>query len=290
MPISAHQLRNAYLQDMERADDDSVLGRVRDLWWPSYEAGISGSKTLSVLDSLDLHMDEARSEFLAMAQEYATTRADTSAKQTQLANQFLKSNTGKMFERFTGLALTKALDLFSSPYAVIPFKNEYLRLIPQVDPDRFRIRVSSGGADLFTRLDADLIAIAPQDLRSRIYMLSIKSTLKDRFHNVPFWNLLRRLAVDGGMEGISAEDPEFLRHVHYVGICSDLAEEQPDFGADSGPRSLLQIDALLLDAAYVTASKAKGLLDEGPHFGPRRIRAFHWLHRFAEDLIRGNAG
>lgn len=290
MATTAQQLRQAYIGDMMRASSDSVLGRVRDLWWGTYAEALAEPNGLLALNSLDSHMDRARAQFLEMAQSYAASRSESMAKQVQLSNQFLKSNTGKMFERFVGLALTQALEHHSSKYAIIPFKNEYLRKVPSFEPEKFRIRVSSGGKDLFTRLDADLIAIAPESPDSRIYMLSIKSTLKDRFHNVPFWNLLRKLAIDGGMEGVMADDPEFLRHVHYVGICSDLAEEQPDFGSDKGPRSLLQIDALLLDAAYVTASRARGLLNEGPHFGPQRVQAFHWLHRFAEDLIQGSEG
>jgi hypothetical protein len=85
----------------------------------------------------------------------------------------------------------------------------------------------------------------------------------------------RRAAVSDEFPEIVPIDRDTLARLKYVAICSDFALEQPDFGTDAGARNLLQIDASLLDGAYVTSSRARGLpTDCTNHLGEVRQHAF----------------
>ena len=126
---------------------------------------------------------------------------------------------------------------------------------------------------------ADLIAFDPSGERDELFMISVKSTLKDRFHNVPFWNLLRRAAIGSEIQTVVARNSAVLERVSYIAACTDLALEQPDFADDAGPRNLLQIDAALLDGAFVTGSTTRGVLGAATHgaVGPDRDAPFMML-------------
>ncbi len=251
---------------------------VRDLWWSNFSEDVINSGPREALDQLDVYMDLGRDALFQAAQEYATGKGHTNGSDghRQASMQFLKSNTGKMFERFVGLALSYSLAASDAPYCVLPFRREMLERCPGLTREDLAVTFLFGDGSLSTLIDADLFAFNPSDPNEDIYLISIKSTLKDRFHNVPFWNLLRRAAVSPDFPEISANNPELLRRVKYVAVCSDLANEQPDFGNDSGPRNLLKIDAALLDGAYVTASRARGLpTDCIGHLGGVREHAFY---------------
>jgi len=103
------------------------------------------------------------------------------------------------------------------------------------------------------------------------------------------WNLLRRAAVsEQAFPEITVESSGILARAKYVAICSDLAQEQPDFGTSGGARMLLQVDAALLDGAYVTASRAQGVASTGRHLGHDREAAFFRLSNFLGYLMTGN--
>ena len=150
--------------------------------------------------------------------------------------------------------------------------------------EKFTVAKRLGPRQYKTAIDADLIIFSPNQETKPIYMVSIKSTLKDRFHNVPFWNLLRSLATNDTVQDITAEHRSFLRNVKYISICTDLAEEQPDFAAETGPRNMLCFDAALLDGAYVTASRANGVSASENCIGLERDAPFHRLSAFLAKL------
>ena len=76
-----------------------------------------------------------------------------------------------------------------------------------------------------------------------------------------------------------------LKKISYIVICTDLAKEQPDFNNPKGPRELLCIDAALLDGAFVTSKKAKGLGSNENCLGVNRDFPFYKLSSFLKILI-----
>jgi hypothetical protein len=282
-----------YLDSMANAGKDTALGRVYSLWWPNFSKKLEESDSLELMDSLDRFMDESRTDLQALAMVYARDNAPTSPeKQMQLRNQFLKSNTGKMFERFIGLTLAAVFNKLDLPYTIIPFNQTWLSATKKhtnLTKEDFAIRVTNcEGSKSY--VDADLFLFSNADPSAFSVMVSIKSTLKDRFHNVPFWNLLRRCAFSAEFKEIEPANERVLANVYYVAICSDLAEEQPDFASEFGPRNLLQLDASLLDGAYVSASKAKGLQFTETCFGINRPNAFNPLTSFIQFLAKRPVG
>jgi hypothetical protein len=233
-------------------------------------------------------MDDGREKLNRMASEYARNLGlkPNTPQFTQRVTQFLKSNTGKMFERFVGLTIAFALKEANAPYCILPFRSSNLPLCHGAERDWFSVAVRLGDKSLTTAIDADLLAFNPDDANADVFLISIKSTLKDRFHAVPFWNLLRAVAVAGAMGHVTANKKAFLTKLRYVVICSDLAEEQPDFSAEGGPRNLIALDAALLDGAYVSASRAKGLGNDDAHLGSTRCAAFYPLSSFYRHLTR----
>lgn len=277
----AKELNAKYILEMKNESSDSVMGRLRDLWWQPYLTSIKAVGIDKALDTLDSHMRVNNGDFRAKADAYASLKGHAvgSPKYMQAVSQFVKSNTGKMFERFCGLSMAHALFVSNSDYCLVPFRTDYLELCKAGTLKDFNVEVKLGKTSYPTHIDADLIAFNPDDEHALIYMISVKSTLKDRFHNVPFWNLLRLLSIAEG-DSVIAKNEAFLEKVKYVAICSDLAEQQPDFRAESGPRNLLCVDAALLDGAFVTASNAKGLgQDDGITIGAERLAPFYPLSR-----------
>ena len=148
------------------------------------------------MNALDSFMDKGRQQMLKMAADYAKEKhgdADI-AKSVQLQTQVLKSNTGKMFERFVGLAIAYALHELDAPYCIIPFSEPFLKRFTGFTRENFAVSVKLGAKSIETHIDADLCAFNPENIGGEFFMVSVKSTLKDRFHNVPFWNLLRARA------------------------------------------------------------------------------------------------
>ena len=309
MGNAARELNREFLSLMNKGTL-KVYTRVRDLWWPAYVKNFSRHTYAEKIDALDVFMGAARDQLMAMASEYAATadqdsngadrQADEKAevisavaageRQVQLRTQFLKSNTGKMFERFVGLALAHTLCELDADFCVLPFKGGMIERCKGLTRDKFKVRVRLGKRTFSTNIDSDLIAFNPERPDADLYLISIKSTLKDRFHNVPFWNLLRLASLADGFPQVEADCAEVLSRVKYISIASDLAKEQPDFASEAGARELLQLDAALLDAAYITSSSAKGVPSTGKHFGPDRDASFFRLSCFVEYLLTGKNG
>lgn len=280
-------MNQAYLDEMQQATDTSTLGRLRDLWFGSFIASLQKDGFESALDNLDSFMSESRGRLREMASEYATVKGlqPGTDRHRQVASNFLKSNTGKMFERFCGVALAYSLFAADAPYCVNPCRKDILPRCHNLTREDLRVEFVFGDGKLYTHIDADLFAFNPTDPEAELFLISIKSTLKDRFHNVPFWNLLRRCAISDDFPEVVARNRDVLEQVRYIAVCSDLAQEQPDFGTEAGARNLLQVDAALLDGAYVSASKAQGLpKDCTDHLGDVRQHAFYRYSCFFEYL------
>ena len=289
MSQAARKLNETHLSQLESGKAKG-FARIRTLWWESFLQGIEKLGPMAAIDHLDAFMDSGRSGLLEMAAQYASSKhgnADA-AKLAQLQTQVLKSNTGKMFERFVGLAVSYVLHQLDAPVCVLPFVTPLLKHCTGLTRDHFNVQVRLGANTLGTHIDADLFAFNPDEPDREISLISVKSTLKDRFHNVPFWNLIRRAALcRRELPEIRATDPGALQRCRYVAICSDLAKEQPDFGTEAGARNLLQVDAALLDGAYVTALRAKGVAAKGKHLGHDRDAAFFRLSCLVEYWTSG---
>jgi hypothetical protein len=285
--MTAKEINQRYLDTMRfSTSSEKVLERIKELWWPHFERCFSKKGPSKVLDSLDISMGSGRIRLNEMATQYARDQGanEGTSRHIQLAGQFLKSNTGKMFESFIGLAFAHALSEANSSYCIMPFRNNNLSLCWGTAPESLEVVVKTNRTAYVSKIDADLFCFNPTNPEADIYLVSIKSTLKDRFHNVPFWNLLRHAAVSRVMPNLHAKDESFLRKVKYVAICSDLAAEQPDFSSEDGPRNLLSLDASLLDAAYVSSSRAKGLGTGKNHMGLERDFPFFPLSSFYAHL------
>jgi len=287
---TAIQINSLYLERMYQAEnqsDSKTLSRIRDYWWPSFIKSYESDENYA-LDNLDVFMDQGREKFNLAAKNYALEQGfiEGSQEYIQRITQFMKSNTGKMFERFVGLVIAFHLFKIQSSYAIWKFTKELEDFSIDFSPKQFNVKIQQGKSSYNINIDADLLLFDPANPKDFVYMISVKSTLKDRFHNVPFWNLLRNLSLSNDTElaqRVFAKNLNRLEKCKYVAICSDLAKEQPDFIGEN-PRNLLSFDASLLDAAYVTSSKAINLKDSEQHFGFTRDYPFNRLSRFFSEF------
>jgi hypothetical protein len=282
---TASQVNSSYLAQLNDPKS-KMFSRIKDFWWDAfltnYETDAGGC-----LDALDVSMNVGQQRLRETASAHAASCGfkDGTPEHAQRVSQVLKSSTGKMFERFIGLAISYSLLKADSRYAVWGFNSRISRWREDLSPKNFEVSMSLGRHSYSIPIDSDLVAFDPQDKSAPIYMLSIKSTLKDRFHNVPFWNMLRIGALtDDQNWRMTASNAPLLASVKYVAVCSDLASEQPDFGSLSGPRNLLCLDAALLDGAYVTAANAKGVVTSSNHLGANRDHPFAPLSCLVNQL------
>ncbi len=287
MSDKSKAINQEYLTLLTTSDAETVFGRIQAFWWPHFLSSVGAIGPEKTLDVLDKCMTLGNVDFLKSAVKYASSQGHDvkSEKYIQIYNQYIKSNTGKMFERFVGLALAYCLYQANSGYSLMQFNSTNVSKFMGISVKDFEIKIVLGGKKLPTHIDADLIAFNPTDKSKDIYMISVKSTLKDRFHNVPFWNLLRKAAVLSQFTTVQATNTRFLEKVKYIAVCSDLAKEQPDFARESGPRNMLCVDAALLDGAFVSASSAHGLGRDKGKIGSDRLAAFYPLSSFYRMLL-----
>jgi hypothetical protein len=288
MTYSASDINKKYLESMLKAPmSEKSLFRIRELWWESFTSFFDDDPD-HIIDNLDICMSFGREALVKKAREHASSKGfdESSAEFIQRITQFMKSNTGKMFERFIGLAIAYYLFKKGSKYAIWPFRDDITNVCSFLNKNNFKVHASLFNLNYTIPVDCDLICFNPRSKDADIYMISVKSTLKDRFHNVPFWNLLRLAALKNTPQNLiyDEESKDLLTRAKYVAVCSDLAKEQPDFSKDGGPRNLLCLDAALLDGAYVTASTAKGLGVDNNHLGPTRSAPFFPLSSFVQYL------
>ena len=183
----SNQLNQSFIQSMRQSSVDTVLGRVRDLWWEDF-VKLSNSMDLTLLDKLDLVMEKKKTKLKEMAVKYAHNKYPDSpdTKISQITSQFLKSNTGKMFERYIGLSIAYFLIKKNVDYCIQPFIKDLMNHCHGLTKEQFEIEVKLGNRSFKTVLDSDLFMFNPEKSHKPIILVSVKSTLKDRFHNVPF--------------------------------------------------------------------------------------------------------
>lgn len=287
MSAKSKKINQFYINKLITSDEESVYGRIYKFWWSHFLMSIEQNGIDKTLNTLDKCMTLGNADFLTSATKYASTQGfeNNSGKYIQVYNQYVKSNTGKMFERFAGLALAYSLQKSQSDYCIVQFNSENVSYCHGLQIKDFEVEVVLGKKKLPTHIDADLIAFNPTNSDSDIFLISVKSTLKDRFHNVPFWNLLRRAAVLSQFKTVKASNKKLLEKIKYIAICSDLAKEQPDFASQAGPRNMLCVDAALLDGAFVSASNAQGLGRDKGKIGQDRLSAFYPLNSFYRLLL-----
>lgn len=287
LPLTAREINEKYLNKMMSAPEkQKVLYRIREYWWTHFLSDFNADPS-SALDALDLCMDKGQAQLRQAALDHATNGGFSagSDEHMQRINQVLKSSTGKMFERLIALSIAHTLNQFDSNYCVWSFTNDLKKITNTFKKEDLIVTVKLQDVEYKTPIDADFVIFDPSDNEADYYLVSIKSTLKDRFHNVPFWNLLRHAAISSSLENLRPNNLEEARKPKYIAICSDLAKEQPDFSAESGPRNMLCLDAALLDGAYVTASRAQGLGDPTEqHIGSSRKAPFYPLSAFVKHL------
>lgn len=290
MSFSAKQINEKYLDKMLSASEKTkVLYRIKEFWWLHFVQSFEADPE-KTLNSLDLCMNEGQEHLRRVAQEHAVQMGfqPGSSEYIQRISQVLKSSTGKMFERFIALSIAYALKQYQSDYCVWSFTKDLEKITSVFHKDDLLVTATLGDVAYQTPIDADFVIINPADKSADYFLVSIKSTLKDRFHNVPFWNLLRHAAISSSMKNLTPANPEGAARPKYIAVCSDLAQEQPDFSADCGPRNMLCLDAALLDGAYVTASRARGLGGVNEvHLGSARGAPFYPLSAFVKYLCPG---
>lgn len=287
MAFSAREINEKYLNKMLDSTEEraKVLYRIKEYWWPHFLKSFHENPA-ATLDALDLCMNEGQAHLRAAALAHADGFGFEvgSDEHTQRITQVIKSSTGKMFERLIALSISYALNEFGSEYCVWSFTKDLGKITKVFNKEDLMVKVVLGEVEYKTAIDADFVIFNPSSKDADYYLVSIKSTLKDRFHNVPFWNLLRHAAISSSMDNLVPENAVEIKRPKYIAICSDLAKEQPDFSAENGPRNMLCLDAALLDGAYVTASRAKGLGKCEPHIGSKRKVPFYPLTSFVRHL------
>lgn len=288
MVFSAKKINKMYLETMldARNDKAKVLYRIKEYWWPHFESSFELDPHGS-LNALDLCMNKGQEQLRQVALKHANESGyqEGSPEHIQRVTQVLKSSTGKMFERFIALSISHALNKYNSEYCVWSFTKDLDTITNVFRKDDLIITATLNGIEYRTAIDADFVIFNPTNKEAEYYLVSIKSTLKDRFHNVPFWNLLRHATISSSLTNLRPDNLNELKRPKYIAICSDLAKEQPDFSAEAGPRNMLCLDAALLDGAYVTASRAKGLGHHGDkHLGSERKAPFYPLSAFVRHL------
>jgi len=198
-------------------------------------------------------------------------------------NNWIKSNAGKIFERLVGFSLANAL--VGTNFAIWPFRNDAHSKVG-FGPEDTLVNVEAAGEQLSTPIEADFVATRiPNSQDSPILLISVKSTLKDRFHMVGFWKLLLDVSVSPVVRPeITASNSTRLSRCKYVVVCTDIAEEQPDLAHE--PRNLIKIDAAVLDFAFASLGPEATFL--GVDFGRDEGGRNHIFHRLSAivDLIR----
>ena len=143
-------LNNQYLGSMP-ARESVTLGRVWDLWWPAFIEYVNKYGPSSTLDQLDIFMAASRDRLIKIASEHAAKSAEPGTdRYRQLASQVIKSNTGKMFERFVGLALAYCLKEDDAAYCIQPFTDAALRNCHGLERSRFVVNFKFGDGTLST--------------------------------------------------------------------------------------------------------------------------------------------
>jgi hypothetical protein len=200
--------------------------------------------------------------------------------------QASKSNAGKIFERFSALAISRALA--GTDWAVWKDTTDLGDVLGVPKAELLDVRREAFGKHVKVLLEADYLIFQPARPLETLVFASTKSSMKDRLHNVTMWAiLLETLRNDVARRHLrlSAAHLDTLKRSRYILITGDFAAEQPDLRGDGDPRALLQFDASFCDAAFaaVTQEWNPGLKSSVSEV---RETAFYRLSALPEYLIQ----
>lgn len=243
--------------------DKTVTGRVGRFLVPRFNAQVDRLVRSDVdqVEALRLAGDSC-SEILLDAQQDVMADFDTgldaelsTVERTQKRMQASKSNAGKIFERFSAWAISRALT--GTDWAVWKDTADIADVLGVSKADLFKVQREALGGTLTVLLEADYVVFRPVDPLAALVLVSSKSSMKDRLHGVTMWAMvvecLRSSAVREHF-GLSAKHVDTLARSKYVVVTGDIATEQPDLrGTD--PRALLQFDVSFCDAAFAAVTQ-----------------------------------
>jgi hypothetical protein len=287
--LTADEINNAYLADLEKAEG-LVFTRLKRFVAPRHEKKIKtfinkGEEhpAIKALDFLGNILQEAYPEVQADIETEIPIPANADdkvrTKLEQSRRQAVKSNAGKIFERYVGYALAKALQ--GTGWAVwhnrqdakekLGFApSEYLSIVKQLKDNE----------EIAVEIEGDLLISRPGVPDYPLIVVSIKSTLKDRLHNVTMWQLAKNISLDENMSkklGLVAKNPQKLNRVYYCLACADIAQEQRDL--QTTPRRKIKFDVSFLDFAFAAVAGDK--LDHLASFVSEQGRGNDLFHRMS---------
>ena len=266
--LTADEVNQRYLESLAKKSKGKrggvVYRRLLESVAPLHEERITRlqaeghpSPAIGALDSLGDILRAAYGPVLADIERSLPEQPDASeeekAKLRQKRMQAVKSNAGKIFERYVGYAIARAL--VGTGWAVWHNSRDAKRVFGFDPREWLTVTKEFGDNTVTVDIEGDLLIARPNDEHGSLVLLSVKSSLKDRLHNVPMWNLVKEIALDDGMSrklGLTARNPDKLRRVVYCLACSDIAEEQRDLDVD--PRAKIKFDVALLDYAFASVA------------------------------------
>lgn len=263
--FTSDQINEAYINSLDDASGE-VFRRLKEYVAPRHIAKIQELQSSGVekpaFKSLDYLGD-------ILLDSYADVRGDIrrslTAKQGNTPNpekleqsvmQGIKSNAGKIFERYVGYALALALN--GTGWAVWHNRQDAKEMFGFNTSETLQVYTEFNGQEISIDIEGDVLIARPNEPESPLIVVSIKSTLKDRLHNVALWGLVKRVAsnqIASEAVSLKARHPEKLRRVVYILACADTAQEQRDLA--EAPRRKIQFDVALLDFAFAAVSTAE---------------------------------
>jgi hypothetical protein len=169
--------------------------------------------------------------------------------------QASKSNAGKIFERFSALAISRALA--NTSWAVWKDTADLEEVLGVPKTELLDVTRDAFGKRVEVLLEADYLVFQPERPLESLVFVSTKSSMKDRLHNVTMWAvLLETLRNEEARRHLrlNAAHLETLKRSRYVLVTGDLAVEQPDLRGSADARALLQFDASFCDAAFAAVT------------------------------------
>lgn len=262
--LTADEINTAYLADLEKSEG-LVFTRLKRFLAPRHEEKIKtftneGEEhpAIKALDFLGNILLEAYPEVKADIENEIPLPADADEnvrkKLEQSRRQAVKSNAGKIFERYVGYALAKALQ--GTGWAVWHNRQDAKKILGFAPSEYLSIvKQLKDNEEIAVEIEGDLLISRPGVPDYPLIVVSIKSTLKDRLHNVTMWQLAKNIALDENMSktlGLVAKNPQKLNQVYYCLACADIAQEQRDL--EKAPRRKIKFDVSFLDFAFAAVT------------------------------------
>ena len=201
--------------------------------------------------------------------------------------QASKSNAGKIFERFSAYAISRALA--GTDWALWKDTADLKDVLGVPKAELLNVTREAFGKKVAVLLEADYLLFQPARPLETLVFVSTKSSMKDRLHNVTMWALLLEVLRDEVARSrlcLDAAHLDTLKRSKYVLVTGDFATEQPDLRGDGDPRALLQFDASFCDAAFaaVTPEWNPGLASDVTEVRETAFYRLSALPRYLEAL------